>query len=105
MIVKVKELEQFKEVKKVFVGGCYLRGEGSRFHAKAHTHPNGTICILSAKRLESRELLLHEAAHAITGMGHNDKWRAKLLEIGGTLDEVKEANGKGMILKSYHKRV
>jgi len=105
MIVKIKEYEKYKEVKGVFVGGCYLRGEGSRFHAKAHTHPNGWICILSAKRLACKELLLHELAHALTNMGHNDKWRAKVIELGGTIDEVPELNGKGLILRSYHKKL
>lgn len=84
---------------KVFMGGCALRGEGSRFRAKAHTHREGKlICYLSNKWINNRELALHELAHALTGHGHTDKWRKKLLEIGGTLDAVPG------ILKSYHKR-
>lgn len=102
MIIDSHEILKFPEVKGVFVGGCIERGEGSRFRAKAHTHFHGEfigwVCVLSTKRLASRELMLHEAAHAITGLGHVDKWRAKLLQIGGTLDEVPG------LLKSYHKR-
>lgn len=103
MIVTEHEILKFPEVKGIFVGGCIKRGEGSRFRAKAHTHTlkgdehQGWICVLSAKRLASRWIMLHEAAHAITGLGHVDKWRAKLLEIGGTLDATDT-------LKSYHKK-
>lgn len=90
----------------VFVGGCVARGDGSRFRAKAHAHTQGEhsgwICILSARRLSSKMLMLHELAHIITGCGHTDPWRECLLALGGTLDEVWE--GKDCILKSYHKR-
>jgi len=96
-------LKQFDA--KIFVGGCISRGEGSRFRAKAHAHlsygnpnrePNpGWICFLSAKRLSSKELCLHEMAHILTNNFHTKKWREKLLEIGGTLDEVPG------ILRSY----
>ncbi len=83
----------------VFVGGCRRRGEGSRFRAKAHAHSDEkVICYLSTKWLECKELALHELAHIMTSKEHSDKWRAKLLEIGGTLDEVPG------ILRSYHKR-
>jgi hypothetical protein len=102
MIVKEHEILKFPEVAGIFVGGCIRRGEGSRFRAKAHAHTDnphmGWICVLSAKRLTCRELMLHEAAHAITGLGHVEAWRKKLIEIGGTLDEVPG------ILKSYHKK-
>lgn len=96
---------------KVFVGGCVARGEGSRFRAKAHAHIEGAlylspsqrrylgwICFLSEKRLKSRELCLHEAAHILSNSGHTDKWRKKVLEIGGTLDAVPG------VLKDYHKK-
>lgn len=80
------------EVKDVFVGGCVIRGEGSRFRAKAHSHINdsykGWICYLSSKWLHVPEIALHELAHILTGHGHTDKWRKKLLEIGGTLQAV-----------------
>jgi len=98
-----KEL-QHTEVKGVFVGGCVKRGVGSRFRAKAHAHTfgndyQGWICFLSAKRLSSKELCIHEAAHIITGEGHTDKWREKVKELGGTILEVPG------ILKAYSKRV
>lgn len=104
MIVDPKTvgLDKFEQVIGVFAGGCVERGEGSRFHHKAHAHTRGEhkgwICVLSPKRLGERLLMLHEAAHILTGGGHDDKWRAKLLEIGGTLDEVPG------LMKSYHKR-
>lgn len=91
-------------VKGIYVGGCVERGEGSRFHAKAHAHcrPSdpyrGWICFLSAKRLVSKEICLHELAHLITPGGHIDAWRETLIAIGGTLDEVPG------LLKSYHKK-
>lgn len=84
----------------VFVGGCRRRGEGSRFRAKAHAHNDErVICYLSSKWLHSKELALHELAHILAGTGHTDKWRAKVIELGGTLEEVPG------ILKSYHKKV
>lgn len=90
------------EVSGVFAGGCVVGGEGSRFRAKAHTHTegkfNGWVCFLSPKRLACRELVLHELAHVLTTEGHTDNWRKKLIEIGGTIDEVPG------LLKSYHKR-
>lgn len=81
---------------KVFVGGCVLRGIGSKFRAKAHAHPDGWICFRSDRWLEDRSLILHELAHLITGQGHTDRWRKVLLEIGGTLDETDS-------LRSYQK--
>ena len=97
------------EVRGVFVGGCVKRGEGSRFRAKAHSHIgsghlySGWICFLSWRRLVDQPLVLHELAHILTGGGHDDAWRAKVLEIGGTLDPVAERTGNGSLLKSYHK--
>ena len=103
MKITEHEILKFPEVKGIFVGGCVERGEGSRFRAKAHTHfrgdHKGWVCVLSAKRLTERMLMLHEAAHAITPGGHVDKWRATLLQIGGTLDAIPS------ISKSYHKKV
>lgn len=93
------------EVKGVFEGGCVSRGEGSRFRAKAHSHIKkkdpyyGWICYLSFKRLIHEELALHELAHILTSQGHTDKWRKKLLEIGGTLDPVPG------LLRSYRKKL
>ena len=94
MEITEHEILKFPEVKRIFAGGCYQRGEGSRFRAKAHTHlASGIICVLSVKRLTDRMVMLHEAAHAITKLGHVDKWRNKLLEIGGTLDETDSLKG------------
>lgn len=108
MILTDHYIYQFAEVKQIFSGGCIQRGEGSRFRSKAHAHTTGehkgTICIMLLRRASDMPLMLHEAAHLITGCGHTDKWRKKLLEIGGTLDEVKERDGKGVLLRSYQKK-
>lgn len=95
-------LSQHEEVKGVFVGGCVIRGEGSRFRAKAHSHTVGDyagwICYLSSKWLHVRELALHELAHIATGHGHTDTWRAALIKLGGTVDAVPG------VLRSYEKK-
>lgn len=89
--------DKYQEVKGVFVEGCVDRGDGSRFRHRAHAHTDpksehhGWICVLSRKRLYNAkgnpsELMLHELAHILTGVGHTDKWRAKLKELGGTLE-------------------
>lgn len=87
----------------VFVGGCVKRGDGSSFRAKAHAHSEGEhtgwICYRSIKRINHRELAIHELAHVLTGEGHTDVWRAKVLELGGTLDATPDG-----VLKSYRKR-
>lgn len=89
------------KLKGVFVGGCVKRGVGSSFHAKAHAHTSGSaqgwICVRKAERLHDRMLMLHELAHILTEDGHTDRWRARLLELGGTLDPTDS-------LKSYQKR-
>lgn len=89
---------------KAFVGGCVARGDGSKFRAKAHTHTKGSphhgwICFRSTKWLQCKELLIHELAHALTNDGHTDKWRKKVLELGGTIKEVPG------IMRSYEKKI
>lgn len=85
---------------RAFIGGCYERGVGSKFHAKAHTHVKEKIvCFRSAKWIDRQELLIHELAHALTAEAHNDKWRKKVIELGGTIEEVPG------LLRSYEKRV
>lgn len=95
-------LTEFPDVTGIFVGGCVRRGKGSSFHAKAHAHTDnpfmGWICVRKAERVNDRMLMLHEIAHVLTGLGHVDAWRKKLLEIGGTLDRTDS-------MKSYHKKV
>lgn len=102
MIVEGHFILEYPEIRGVFAGGCVERGEGSRFRAKAHAHTDGAfkgwVCVLSSKRLSERMLMLHEAAHIVSGCGHTDKWRETLLRMGGTLDEVPG------LLKSYHKK-
>ena len=97
-IVQVPLYESHPEVKGVFVQGCVDRGDGSSFRRLAHAHTTktdknyGWICIRSPKRLTQKGLLIHELAHILTGDGHTDKWRAKVRELGGSLNywETKE---------------
>lgn len=101
-------LSQFPEVKGVFVGGCIERGEGSSFRRKAHAHTSksdeyfGWICFRSWRRVgtytlnassqfdgeitKPSMLMKHEAAHILTGHGHDDVWRKKVREIGGQIN-------------------
>lgn len=84
---------------RAFIGGCYLRGIGSKFHAKAHAHPyERIICFRSSKWLDRPELMIHELAHILTEAGHTDKWRAKVIALGGTVAEVPG------LLRSYEKK-
>jgi hypothetical protein len=93
--IKFKHFDKYREqgiLKGVFLGGCVERGDGSSFRARAHTHIEdqwkGWICVRGRKRLMTRtgkpsNLMWHELAHAITGQGHTDVFRAKLRELGG----------------------
>jgi hypothetical protein len=50
----------------------------------------GWICVRSEKRLYTPDgrpsnLMKHELAHIITGLGHNQVWANKLRELGGTI--------------------
>lgn len=85
---------------RAFVGGCHLRGDGSKFRAKAHAHyESRTICFRSDKWLGCQELLIHELAHITSNVrGHIDRWRNEVLRLGGTIKEVPG------ILKSYEKK-
>ena len=52
----------------------------------------------SEKHLDCEPLMLHEMAHILAPGKHDAKWRAKVLEIGGTLDSVFP------FLRDYHKK-
>jgi hypothetical protein len=97
-------LVKHPELRGVFVGGCVSRGVGSKFRAKAHAHTTGEhrgwICFRSTRWINIRELWLHELAHVVTRDGHTDRWRAFLVQIGGTLDPV-VIDGT-IVTKSYH---
>lgn len=84
---------------RAFIGGCHMRGVGSKFRAKAHAHAKEKIiCFRSTKWIGCEYLLIHEIAHVLTGHGHTDKWRKEVLSLGGTLLEVPG------ILRSYEKK-
>lgn len=105
---KLPHYFQYEEVKGVFVGGCVDRGEGSRFRAKAHAHTSGMnkgwLCFLSIKRIMEPMLVKHEVAHLLTEDRHTDKWREKVLKLGGTLDACNSIIDGQELLRSYQKR-
>lgn len=90
-------------VRRVHIGGGCV-SSGRRFRAKAHAHTSptdehfGTICFLSTKWVGHDALTIHEVCHLLAGRGHDDAWRAKVVEMGGTLDPIPG------VLRSYHKR-
>lgn len=98
-----------EEVKGVFVNGCVDRGDGSRFRRKAHAHTEGKnkgwICLLSIKRLVEPMLIKHELAHILTNEGHTDKFREKLLELGGTIDPCNSVVDGTPLIGSCRKKV
>lgn len=83
---------QHPEVRGIAVGGCIdnRRRRGLRHLAHAHTHglQRGWICFRSDTVLADASTRLHELAHVVTREGHTKRWRAFLLQIGGTLDAV-----------------
>lgn len=106
--MRVQPPSDWPEVAGIFVGGCVVRGEGSRFRAWAHAHNQkcdahfGWICVLSPRRLgvlaaacgdEATETIVkpsrtlwHEYAHILTpGHGHDDTWRRQMKALGQPL--------------------
>lgn len=80
--------------KRVFVGGCVERGDGSSFRRKAHAHVadahTGWMCVRSPKRLRMPDgrptlLIWHELAHLLVGPKnwHNETWKRKMRELCG----------------------
>lgn len=94
-------------IRAIFVGGCIRRGVGSSFRRQAHAHTGpgehqGIVCVRSHRRLfaaarngdgewsstaRPSRLMWHEYAHLLVGPkhGHDDVWRAKMLELGQPL--------------------
>jgi hypothetical protein len=81
-------------VKGVCVGGC-IDPEDEAFNGSlfAHAHIKddpipGWICFKSRYLLLPKFecLHLHELAHLVSGIGHNERFRRALLSIGGRLD-------------------
>jgi hypothetical protein len=89
-----------KELRGIFVGGCMLRGDGSRMRAQAHAHTHdwngipcrGWICVGGAlnkrggPKLQNAVLMIHELAHLVSLSGHTDKWRKALTQLGKDYD-------------------
>lgn len=86
------EIEKYSAIKGIFCGGCVYRGDGLAFRESAHAHVSprdrnqGWICVRGPKNLKSISLMLHEAAHILTGQGHTLTWMKKYIEIGGNID-------------------
>lgn len=87
-------IRQYKEVRGIAIGGCIFDIERSQKPyepvgeiAHCHTGWNVHKGFMCSKYdiLFDRLVLLHEAAHLITGQGHTKKWKEKCLQIGGTL--------------------
>jgi hypothetical protein len=90
----------FSEVKGIYVNGCVsdgawedvtphkdqLPGEQALAHAHNSTWDDysGWICLNNEYDRHNKYLLLHELAHILTpGCDHNNRWRRKLVELGG----------------------
>ena len=84
--------EGMPEIVGVHVGGCVKDNRRFRRRAHAHNHRQdpmyGWVCFLSPRRVymddgRPTRILWHEYAHILTpNHGHDDKWRAKMRELG-----------------------
>lgn len=86
-----KFLLAYPELKGVSYGACIGHVyEPPTVYAHSHTREDdphkGWICIRNEGLLGDHQLIRHELAHVLTGHGHDDVWRNKLIKIGGHLD-------------------
>jgi len=99
-VIEIPEFEKYKEqgYKGTFIGGCVVKGEGSRFRARAHAHcfhgyPHfGWICVLSSnlnKRVRDsktgklKNTMWHELSHILCpNHSHDDAWRKVAKSFG-----------------------
>lgn len=104
-------LRNHKQLKGVYVGGCIngINWDQTKYGGVftrnviplAHAHTSriinpGWMCLQHENYLQEPYLLIHELAHILSDQGHNDRWRKKVLELGGTLDAVGS-------IRDYHK--
>lgn len=91
---------QRPEVRGVYLYGCVERGPASNIARSAHAHTSGPyrrwICFKGKPPMENRETILHELAHVISGEGHTKRFRAVLVELGGTLTGYDHGGVRGM---------
>ena len=112
-------LRDIKQVKGISVNGCMRNKPPEQpdfdLNAFAHTHiptedatyihPDvGWICLCNEALLCDSNILLHEAAHAITNQPHTIEWARTLIAIGGTLEPCRVA-AMNMISEDYHKKM
>jgi hypothetical protein len=85
------------EVTGVHVGGC-VNPSDRRFGGNAHAHTGGEfkgwICLRKQRQVldalvdgKPSPLMFHEYAHVLTGRGHDDLWRKKMLELGQRIEK------------------
>jgi hypothetical protein len=104
-------LQGYSEIANIYIGDCILHDEGfidfyfsltgitlGRLDADfglAHAHPRmGAICFRHRSQLQSKNLCLHELAHLCVPSreSHGPLFRAKVLELGGSLDYDRNPN-------------
>lgn len=104
-------LRGYEEIANIYVGGCILDDAGYHdFYLQltgidlggldgefglAHAHIRlGAICFRHRAQLQSETLCKHELAHLLVPVGesHGPLFRAKVLELGGTLEYDRNPN-------------
>lgn len=88
-------LKAYPQIKGVSFGKC-ISDKTNRWYEPyqvlAHTHVgeddphHGWMCFRDRYLLRDKQLVIHELAHLLTGHGHDNTWRDKVLELGGHLD-------------------
>ena len=112
---------KYEELRGICLGGCIRYGWEKNWPGvpwprrkvgpqAAHAHPVGDreffgwICSPYRFILTNKRLLLHEIAHLIVeddkgSVGHSKRWKEAVIEIGGSLEEVRLTRGR--VLAGY----
>src|ERR1700722_11319764 len=102
-------LQGYKEVSGVCLAACvsgipWVKGVSAHAHHISESF-QGWICLSRSELLYFPMTLKHELAHLLSRYEtetHGDQWRAKVLELGGTLSAYSIPNSN-IFCKSYHK--
>ena len=86
-----KFLLDFPQLKGISYDGCVANWREPGY-VLAHTHPvddefHGWLCFRNKMLLKDHQLIKHELAHLLTGHGHDDVWRKKLIQLGGHIEQ------------------